>query len=175
VPSKLGLSEMMADQEERAPPPTPALAGQGQRTLSEGIGSFNTVAAGQDQRPLSKGMTSLNTTAADQRTSPPPEVPRPLQPPGFQPPGFQSGIDSQLTANLLQLAEIAANMSDSDDDDGLEMGRRDLPYDERLLRILESQSTTSKWHPVAPSAVEPSAPDCSTTDCSITISQPIAL
>jgi hypothetical protein len=176
VPSKLGLSEIVADHEESASPPTSAVAVQ-------------------DQRPLSEGTTS-SATAADQRPSPPPltgppippVVPRSLQQPHphtSPKPEAQSGIDSQLTANLLQLAEIAANMSDSDDDE-LEMERPDLPYHERLLRILESQSSTSKRRSLTPNAEEQSAkspsaapkhsgPSLQTTPINVTPSQPTSL
>jgi hypothetical protein len=152
VPSKLGLSETIADQEESASPPKSAIDGQDQRTLSESTTFLTTAAtAAAAQRPSLPPISGPPI---------PPVVPRSLQQPhpniSSPKPEFRSGIDPQLTANILQLAEIAANMSDSDDDE-LDMGRPDLPYHERLLCILESQSTTSKWHPVTPIAVEQSA------------------
>ena len=141
VPSRLGLSEIIADQEEVPSPSTAAVVGGHQNTLSEGT-------------------SSSTTTTADQGTSPPINddqlipsvVPRSVQqlhPNTSSKPDLQSRFDPQLTANLLQLAEIAANMSDSDDDE-LEMGRPDLPYHESLIRILGSQSNLSKWHTLWP-------------------------
>jgi hypothetical protein len=164
VPSKLGLSEVIADQEETPTPPTAPTAGRHQHSPSEGTNSV--------------------TTTAEQRTFPaaisgpliPPVVPRSLQAPYpniSQKPDLPLSLDPQLTVNLLQLAEIAANMSESDEDE-LEMEQNDLPYHERLIRALEKQSTTSKWHISPPNSVKqpvkssiaaplPSAPRSSAT------------
>ena len=151
VPSKLALSEFSADQEETPATSAAPAASQHPQTLPEGT------------RPI--------TTTADQRTFPPiingplfpPVIPRSLQ----QHPNILAKVDlppvldPQLTANLLQLAEIAANMSDSDDDD-LEMESNDLPHHERLIRALEAQPSTTRWHintPVSTGKVENSAPE----------------
>ena len=139
VPSKLGLSESVAGQEESAA----ASAGQHQHTESE--------------------CTSTGNEKGDQHSPPatisappiPMVVPRSLQ---QTPSNLPSNIrlqlkpDPQLTANLLQLAEIAANMSDSDDDE-LEMESNGLPYHRRLNRELRAQSGPSKWHIAAPISI----------------------
>jgi hypothetical protein len=146
VPSKLGLSEVIADQEETPTPSTTPTAGRHQHTPPKD--------------------TNSATTTADQRISPatisgpliPPVVPRSLQQPLpniSQKPELSLSLDPQLTVNLLQLAEIAANMSESEDDD-LEMEQNDIPYHERLIRALEKQSTTSKWHIATANSVEQS-------------------
>ena len=147
VPSKLGLSELVADQEESAATSATPTASQHQHTASESMSSGNEKG---DQR-------SLPAT-----TSGPPiptAVPHSLQPatsnlsPNIR---LQLKLDPQLTANLLQIAEIAANMSDSDDDE-LEMESNDLPCHEHLIRKLGAQSGPSKWHIAVPISMGQSA------------------
>jgi hypothetical protein len=152
VPSKLGFFESITDQEETPAPSIAPTAGRHAHTSSEG--------------------TSSTATTPDQRTFTPtiggPLIP-PVVPRSFQQPhpklspnlDLQPGLDPQLTANLLQLAEIAANMSDSDDDE-LEMEQNDLPYHERLIRILKAQSSSAKWHIATPISVEKSGKPPST-------------
>jgi hypothetical protein len=143
VPSKLGLSELVADQEESVAASVIPTAGQHQHTASESTSSGNEKG---DQRslPATIGAPPIPTV-----------VPRSLQPtssnlsPNIR---LQLTLDPQLTANLLQLAEIAADMSDSDDDE-LEIQSNDLPFHERLIRKLEAQSGPSKWHIAAPISI----------------------
>jgi hypothetical protein len=137
VPSKLGLSELVADQEGSAAASATPTATQHQHTASECTNPGNEKG---DQRSLPATTSGPLIPAV---------VPRSLQ---QTPSNLSSNIrlqlksDPQLTANLLQLAEIAANMSDSDDDDELDMESNDLPYHERLISELQAQSGPSKWH-----------------------------
>jgi hypothetical protein len=131
---------LVAGQEENAAACATPTANQHQHTASECTSSGNEKG---DQRSF----------PATTRSPPiPAVVPRPLQ----QTPsnlsstiGLQLKVDPQVTANLLQLAEIAANMSDSDDDE-LEMESDDIRYHKRLIRELQAQSSPSKWHIASP-------------------------
>jgi hypothetical protein len=137
VSSKLGLSGLVAGQEEIS---SSSATPQHQHTASECTSSRN---GKGDQRSLPATINGPPISKV---------VPCPLQ---QTPSNLPSNIklrlkpDPQLNANLLQLAEIAANMSDSDDDE-LEMESNDLPYHERLIRELQAQSGPSKWHIAAP-------------------------
>ena len=147
VPSKLGLSELVADQEESTAASATPTAGQHQHTASESTSPGN---ENGDQRSLPATISGPPIPAV---------VPRSLQPPpsNLSPNiRLQLKLDPQLTANLLQLAEIAANMSDSDDDE-LEMESNDLPYHEHLIRKLGAQPSPPKWHIAAPISMGKSA------------------
>lgn len=174
VPSKLSLSELIVDREETPSTPTAPTTVLPQHTLPEATSSASN--------------TSSTATAAIDRPALPPTsdiplipliVPRSLQQPHPTTTpklDLQRGLDSQLTANLLQLAEIAANMSDSDDDE-LEMEENDVPSHERLIRILQAQS---KWHISTPNSVEqsgkiPNAGPSQTVPANVSAVQPTPL
>ena len=145
VPSKLSLSEVAADRDE-TPPPTTTTApttGEDPQVSSE---DANSTAPTADPRVLPSTFTGPLI---------PPVIPRSLQ---QVPPNillktyFKPALDPQLTANLLQLAEIAAYMSDSEDDE-LEMESHDLPGHERLIRELQKQESRPDWHVTTPISV----------------------
>ena len=146
VPSKLSLSELVTDRDE-TPPSTTTTA----------------PTTGEDPQISSKDTNSTAPTV-DSRILPPtftgplipPVIPRSLQqvPPNIQlKTNLNPVLDPQLTANLLQLAEIAAYMSDSEDDE-LEMESHDLPGHERLIRELQKQESRPDWHVTTPISME---------------------